>query len=219
MRVFFDDPTPQERADYAHDLALAATHLRTLVSRTAEDPQFEGMTLSAWVLAELHEALGADVQSKLLMLIFRQIIEHAPPETRNDANVPVLDRIVRHVYTHDEVTENVTAYAQRASIGLPNTADLKGYTTRSVTTGARAQHLLELVDAPPEAPMAGLVYSMTLMDLYRDPVQLNDVLFYLLTVSTRLSWTAGPRQPRATALAETYASVFSPTKHRLAFGE
>ncbi|MFC7795746.1 hypothetical protein [Streptomyces cinereoruber] len=186
--VLWDETPPERIAADRRALEEALTRLREVYRRVGADRSFtDGGLRQQAILLELEESLrSADAALRLVGLMLDVIIKEAPVGARDDAGVPVLDRIVRHAYTQDEITRNVTEFAAERAIELPVPADLKAYTTRSAATREAAQALLAAKIPNPDGTPKGPVYGLLLMGLGVDRMQLDDLISYLAAASRKV---------------------------------
>ncbi|MYZ36004.1 MULTISPECIES: hypothetical protein [unclassified Streptomyces] len=186
MSDHWDTPSPQETEQYRRALLRAATQLREAQSQCAEDGA--SPALMEQILGNL-DAYGADALFDVLGVLLDQITEHAPDSVRDADGIPVLDGIRRHRYIPDEMKAAVLADNRRRGMPVPPAADLQAYLARAARTGDLTQQLLTLRHAH-QAGAGSIEYTLLLMALGPDELQLRDILNYLLAVSRRLEWTA-----------------------------
>ncbi|MER8237516.1 hypothetical protein [Streptomyces sp. NPDC094049] len=138
--MFWDERPAEQIAADQHALEEALGRLWEVCRAVGTDRAFaDGGLRQQAILRELEESLrSADAVLRLIGLMLDTIIKESPAGVRDDEGLPVLDRIVPHAYTQDEITRHVTEFAAGRGIELPAPADLKAYTTRSAATGQTA---------------------------------------------------------------------------------
>lgn len=125
MEDYWGGPSEEEKAACRSAVGETVERLLEIQRRQREDPGYEGALLTAWVRSDLLERHGADAGLKLVSVLLAQIADLAPAHARDDAGNVVLDRIVRHRRTEEEITREVLDHLGRSGAEVPAPADLK----------------------------------------------------------------------------------------------